>query len=161
MILANLLFIGWSLFYLQPLQFEEMVRFQVAKQVPKAESIVEEWKAAGKIDLAIRAIYLDYFFILLYTSLFSVASLFLSRLTHHEILIRTGKFSVYLLLMGGICDVIENFSLIRSLRGGLTHFNVMLTYDMAATKYSVIILCLLFYLVCVLFQFINRFDRKY
>lgn len=159
LILANLLFIGWSILYLQPLTFGEMVRFEVAKQVPKAEAILEEWKATGKMEKAFNSIYIDYLFIILYTSLLSVASLFLSRLTGHEVLIRTGKFTMYMLLAAGICDTIENFSILKSLRGGLTHFNVMLTYDMAAAKFSVIILCLLFLLVCVLFQFINKVDR--
>jgi hypothetical protein len=149
---ANVLFIILARFYLHPLTTSEIIRFELAKDVGTAESIVEHWIAAGLLTKARNSVYLDFLFIILYTSGLSVASLLLSKLTWHEVLARTGYFMVYLLLAAGICDVIENVALLRSLHGTIENWNVILAYDMAATKFSILILCLLFCSVCVVFR---------
>ncbi|NII24105.1 hypothetical protein HB364_03370 [Pseudoflavitalea sp. X16] len=160
LLLVNVLFIICSRFYLQPLTSGDIVRFEVAKEASVAESIVHEWKQVGKYNKAVQSIYIDYLFIILYTSGLAVACAFLSRLTGHEILIRSGKGASWLLAIAGICDVIENVTMTKSLQGAITHWNVMLTYDMAAAKFSVIILCLLFILVCLIFWLSNKLFSK-
>lgn len=156
LLLINVLFIACSRFYIQPLTSRDIVRFEVAKTTRVAESIVQEWKQMGKYNMAIQSIYIDYLFIILYTSGLAVACAFLSRLTGHEILIRAGKGASWLLAMAGICDVIENVAMTKSLQDAITPWNVMLAYDMAAAKFSVIILCLLFILVCLIFWLGNK-----
>lgn len=151
LLLANALYILFAGMYLRPLTSGEIVKFELAKEVPVADSIVQEWTANGKFEKAVQSIYLDFLFIILYTSGLSVACVLLSRLTHHEILIRTGYFFSYLLVAAGICDVIENVSMLRSLNGSFKTWNVVLTYDMAATKFSLVILSILFLSVCLIF----------
>jgi hypothetical protein len=151
LLLANALYILFAGLYLRPLTSGEIVKFELAKEVPVAESIVQEWIANGKFDKAVQSIYLDFLFIILYTSGLSVACVLLSRLTHHEILIRTGYFFSYLLVAAGICDVIENVAMLRSLNGSIKNWNVILAYDMAATKFSLVILSILFLSVCLIF----------
>jgi hypothetical protein len=160
LLVTNVIFIICSKFYLEPLTSGEIVRFEVAKNTPVAESILQEWRLAGKYDKAVQSIYIDYLFILLYTSGLAVACSFLSRLTGHEILIRAGKGASWLLAVAGICDVIENMAMTRSLNGVVKSWNVMLAYDMAAAKFSVIIVCLLFILVCLVFWLGNRIFRS-
>ena len=151
LVLANALYILFAGLYLRPLTSGEIVKFELAKEASVAESIVQDWTATGKLDKAVQSIYLDFLFIILYTSGLSIACIVLSRLTHHEILIRTGYFFSYLLVAAGICDVIENVALLRSLNGHIRNWNVILAYDMAATKFSLVILSILFLSVCLIF----------
>ena len=160
LLLLNILFICFSRFYLKPLTSAEIIHFEVAKTVPVADGIVQDWKATGKYEKAQQSIYIDYLFILLYTTGLAVSAAFFSRLTGHEILIRAGKGMSYLLAAAGICDVIENVAMTRSLQGYITSWNAMLAYDMAAAKFSVIIICLLFLLVCILFYLANLLFEK-
>ena len=161
LLLANIFFIIAARFYLHPLTSSEIVRFEVAKETSVAENIISEWKQAGKYDQALQSIYIDYLFIVLYAMGLAVACAFISRLTGHEILIRAGKGASWLLAGAAICDVIENIAMTRSLHGAINQWNVMLAYDMAAAKFSVVILCLLFILVCLIFWLGNKiFSRN-
>jgi hypothetical protein len=136
------------------------VRFSVAKDIRTVEGIVQEWKQMGKYAKALQGIYINCLFIGLYTAGLAVASAFLSRLTGHEILIRAGKGAFWLLIGAAICDIIGNVAMMRSLQDAITHWNVTLTYDMATAKFSVIILCLLFTLVCLIFWLGNKMFSK-
>lgn len=149
--LANALYILFAGLYLRPLTSGEIVKFELAKEVPVAEAIVQEWAASGKMDKAVDSIYLDFLFIILYTSGLSVACVFFSRLTAHEVLMRTGYFFSYLLVAAGICDIIENVAMLRSLHGSIRNWNVILAFDMATTKFSILILSALFIGVCLVF----------
>lgn len=161
LLLVNILFIIGARFYFHPLTSGEIVRFEVAQETSVAEHIIQEWKQAGKFDKAVQGIYVDYLFIVLYAAGLSVACVYLSRLTGHEILTRTGKVAPWLLIVAAVCDVVENMAMTRSLLSVVTHWNVTLAYDMAAAKFSVIILCLLFMLVCLIFWLGNKlFSRR-
>jgi hypothetical protein len=149
--LANALYILFAGLYLRPLTSGEIVKFELAKEAPVAEAIVQDWTASGKMEKAVHSIYLDFLFIILYTSGLAVACVFFSRLTAHEVLIRTGYFFSYLLVAAGICDVIENVALLRSLHGSVRNWNVILAFDMATTKFSILILTALFIGVCLVF----------
>lgn len=160
LLLANILFIGFTAVYLYPLTFGDMVALEVARRVPVAEQVLQHWAAAGKMPSAIPAIYLDYGFIFLYTTGLSVGALYLGRLSGNEVLARAGKVLTYLVVAAGICDVIENLILLRILHGRVTTFNVVLAYDMAAAKFTVIILCLLFALVCIIFWLSSKLTSR-
>lgn len=149
----NIVFIFWSRSFLQPLETSEIVRFETAKTVTAAESIVRAWSTPDqtKLSKAIQSIKIDYIFIILYTIGLSVASIYLSNLTLHPILKRAGRVIPVLMLVAAICDVVENVSMVNSLDGSITKWNVVLTYDMAVTKFSIIILVLIFVLICVVF----------
>ena len=153
LLFLNVVFIFWSKNFLQPLQTKDIVRFEVAKKVPVAESILREWESEGgeKVDKAIQAIYIDYLFIVLYVAGLSIGSIYLSRITRHPILKRAGKFIPFLLLAAGVCDVIENIAMTYSLNGHLNGWNVWLAHDMAVTKFSIVILALIFLVVCLIF----------
>ena len=157
LLLLNVVFIVWSKNYLQPLQTKDIVRFEVAKKVDVAEGILREWESAGdgKLEKALQSISLDYLFIILYVAGLSIGSIYLSRLTRHPILKRAGRFVPVLLLGAGVCDVIENIAMTYSLSGHLNGWNVWLAYDMAVTKFSIVILALIFLGVCLIF-FLTR-----
>jgi hypothetical protein len=151
LLLANALFIFFAGLYLRPLTSGEIVKFELAKEAPVAEAIIQDWTSAGKYEKAVQSIYIDFLFIVLYSSGLAVACIFLSRLTRHEILVKTGYFISYLVIAAGICDVIENIALLKSLYGTVRKWNTILAYDMAATKFSLLILSVLFIAICLIF----------
>lgn len=157
---ANALYIVFVTLYLRPLTSGEIVKFELAKEVSVADAIVQDWIASGKYQKAIQSIYLDFLFIVLYTSGLSVACILLSRLTAHEVLMRTGYLFSYLLIAAGICDAIENVALLQILYGDIHHWNVILAYDMAATKFSILILTALFMAVCLVFWPLRKIEMR-
>jgi hypothetical protein len=160
LLLANALYILFATLYLRPLTSREIVKFELAKEVHVAESIVQDWMATAKFDKAVQSIYIDFLFIILYTAGLSVACVFFSRLTAHEVLMRAGYFFSYLLVAAGICDVIENVALLRSLNGSINNWNVILAFDMATTKFSILILAALFLGVCLVFWPLRKLDTN-
>lgn len=157
----NLGFVAWSRTYLQPLTARDVVKFEVAKTLPKAERIMTEWKLSGKFEKAQDSIIADYVFIILYTAGFFTCVLLLSRLSKHELLQKTGRFIIMLLPVAAVCDVIENIAMTRTLAGDVSNFNVTLAYDMAVAKFSIIILTLIFLFICLLFWIGSKFTPKY
>jgi hypothetical protein len=160
LLVINILFIAGSALYLRPLTSNNIVRFELAKHTPVAESIIQDWTDNGLLSKAKQSIYIDFLFIVLYSSALAVACIFISRLTNHEILVRAGKFFSYLMAAAGICDVIENISLLKSLYGTVSYWNVMLAYDMAATKFSLIILSVLFIGTCIIFWLLDKITTR-
>lgn len=152
----NCLFIIASKWYMAPLSTDEIVRFELAKDLTVAERIKQYWETYGKLNHAIIGIYIDFLFIVLYTTGMLVASLYFGRLSGHEILMRTGKFVAYFLIVAGICDVIENIAMLKSLQGTPTRWSVLLAYDMATTKFSIVILSALFIAVCIVFRLLRK-----
>jgi len=157
----NIGFIVWSRTYLKPLTTRDIVKFEVAKTLPKAEQLLAEWQLSGKIEKAKDSIVADYFFIILYTAGFITCVLLLSRLSKHELLRKTGRFITFLLPIAAVCDMIENIAMSRSLAGNATSFYVTLAYDMAVAKFSIIILTLIFLFICLLFWIGSKFTPKY
>jgi hypothetical protein len=154
----NCLFIIASKLYMEPLATAEIVRFELAKDLSVAEKIIQYWETYGKLHHAIIGIYIDFLFIILYTSGLSVACMYFGRLSGHEILMRTGKFITYLLIIAGICDVIENIAMLKSLQDVPTRWSVLLAYDMATTKFSMVILSALYIAICLVFRLLRRFE---
>ena len=153
---VNCLFIIASKWYMQPLATDEIVRFELAKDLGVAERVILEWETYGKLNHVIIGIYIDFLFIVLYTTGLSVASIYFGRLSGHEILRRTGKFVTYFLIIAGICDVIENIAMLKSLQGTPTRWSVLLAYDMATTKFSIVILSALYIAVCLVFRLLRK-----
>jgi hypothetical protein len=152
----NCIFIIASKWYMAPLSTDEIVRFELAKELSVAERTIQYWETYGKLNHAIIGIYIDFLFIVLYTTGMLVASLYFGRLSGHEILMRTGKFVAYLLVVAGICDVIENIAMLKSLQGTPSRWSVLLAYDMATTKFSIVILSALFIAVCIVFRLLRK-----
>lgn len=155
LLIANFIYIVAVHFILEPVTSGEMVRFEMAKETNVAETMLENWKASGNLNKAITGVYLDFLFILLYSSGLATACVFLAKLTKHEILGRAGKIFSYLLIIAAICDVIENIGMLKSMQGAVRSWNVMLAYDMAATKFSIVIVSLLFIIICLIFWGLN------
>jgi hypothetical protein len=156
LLLINTAFIFTIKSFLQPLQTGEIIRFETTKTVSNAIAIIDNWVAEGKFDKAVLSIWLDYIFILLYVAGLMVSVVFISEATHHPLLVRSGRFFRWLIPAAGICDVLENIFMMQSLRGNVSTINVMLSYDMAVTKFSILIVSLLFIVLCLIFWFVRK-----
>ncbi|MBC7829088.1 MAG: hypothetical protein H7122_15160 [Chitinophagaceae bacterium] len=161
LLLLNILFIVWSRSYLSPLNTKEIVQFEIAKKVPVAEGILRDWTTPDdtKFQKAVTGIYFDYLFIVLYTTALAIACIYFSQLTGHQILKRAGRFFQFLIILAGICDIIENIAMLNSLNGRLNAWNVAWAYNMAVTKFSIIIVTLLFLMICLIFFSLRKIVR--
>ncbi len=156
LLFLNILFIAGTKYLLAPLNSGEVVQFETAKYVGKAQAIIDDWHASGKLEKAKQSIWLDYVFILLYVAGLMSAAMYISDMTHHPLLMRSGRFFRWLLPFAGICDMLENIFMQQTLRLGPTHFTVMLTYDMAVAKFSMLIVTFLFLIMCLLFWVLRK-----
>ncbi len=156
LLFLNILFIAGSKYYLSPLTSGEIVQFETAKYAGKAQAIVEDWHLSGKFEKARVSIWIDYFFILLYVSGLMVAAMYISDITLHPLLMRSGRFFRWLIPAAGICDVFENIFIQRSLASHPTEFTVLLTYDMAVAKFSILILTFLYLTLCLFFWILRK-----
>lgn len=151
----------WVRNYLSPLSSGEIVRFEIAKTVRNAQSIIHDWKNTGKYDLGIKSTYFAYVFMILYTVAIALGCRFLSACTGNEILSKGGRGFSWLIGLATVCDVFENIALSKTLQGNISQLNVTLAYNLARIKFSIVIVCLLFMLTCVLFWLIGLIgDQK-
>jgi hypothetical protein len=152
----------WVRTYLYPLKSDEIVQFEIAKTVNRAQEIIAGWKSTGKYELGLKSTYFAYIFMVLYTAAIALGCRFISACTRNEILVKGGKGFAWLIAVATICDLIENSALYRSLHGDVSLWNVTLAYNLARVKFSIAIVCLLFMFTCVLYWAIDRLagDKK-
>jgi hypothetical protein len=146
--------------YLHPLTSADIIRFEMAKTPDKATGILLEWESAGKLDAAIAGVYLDYVFIVLYTIMIALGCRFLSSVSGNELLAQTGKLFGLLIFLAAIFDVVENKAMLGSLREGVSMENVDLTYKMAISKFSIVLMSLFFMAICLVSWLAGLLLRK-
>ena len=146
----------WVRSYLSPLSSDEIIQFEIAKTVTRAQSIIDNWKSTGKYELGLKSTYFAYVFMVLYTVAIALGCRFISICTRNEILIKGGKGFAWLIGVATVCDVIENISLSRTLHGRFSQWNITLAYDLARVKFSIVIVCVLFIFACLLYWGIGK-----
>lgn len=154
--LLTIAYMIWVRNYLSPLSSDELVQFEIAKTVGKAQAIVRDWKISGKYELGVQSTYFAYIFMVLYTVAIALGCRFLSACTGNEILIKGGKGFSWLIVAATGCDLVENIALSRTIRGHFSEWNVMAAYDLAQVKFSIVIVCILFMLACLLYWGIGQ-----
>lgn len=155
-LLITIAYTIWVRNYLSPLSSDELVQFEIAKTVNKAEAIIQSWKESGKYELGVQSTYLAYIFMVLYTAAIMLGCQFLSTLTGNEIMRKGGKGFSWLILIATVCDLVENIALSKTIHGHFTQWNVTVAYDLARVKFSIVIVCILFMLACFLYWVIGR-----
>jgi hypothetical protein len=150
----------WLKSFLLPFTNEEIFRFEIAKTTDRATAIIQEWKNAGIFESGVTSVYFDFGFILLYCVLIYLGCRYLSRITGNEILMKGGNGFSLLILVAGMADVVENIAMLQSLQRAVSQWSVLLAYNMARIKFSLIIVCLLFMLACFLYWLILKIAGK-
>jgi hypothetical protein len=154
--LLTIAYVIWVRNYLSPLSSDEIVQFEIAKTTNNAAAIIGEWKNTGKYELGLQSTYFAYLFMVLYTIAIALGCRFLAVCTGNEILIKGGRGFSWLILAATACDLVENIALSRTIRGDISQWNVTVAYDLARVKFSVVIVCILFMVTCVLFWGIGK-----
>jgi len=149
----------WLREYLSPLSSGEIVRFETAKTAENAAFILRNWKATGKYEQGLKSTSLAYLFIIFYTVAIAIGCRFLPTCTGNEILSKGGRGFAWLILVAAICDVVENIAMYRTMLGNVSQANVTLAYNLSRIKFSIVIICLLFMLACVLYWAIGKLAR--
>jgi hypothetical protein len=154
--LLTIAYMIWVRNYLSPLRSEEIVQFEIAKTVGKAQAIISDWKNTGKYEQGVRSTSLAYVFMILYTVAIALGCRFISVCTKNEILIKGGRGFAVLIILATICDFIENTALARTLHGAVSQWDVSIAYNLARVKFSIVIVCLLFMVACSLYWLIGK-----
>jgi hypothetical protein len=159
-LLLTVAFSFWMRGFLSPLHSADIVEFEMARTPERAAGIIEEWQQNGKLPMAMRSIYADYCFIILYTITLSAASLFFSRICRNTLFRQTGKFFSILVFVAGIFDIVENIAMTRTLSGEITANTVSLTYKMAISKFSIVLMSLFFIAICIITWIAGTTERR-
>ncbi|HEX3934075.1 MAG TPA: hypothetical protein VHW43_05315 [Puia sp.] len=158
--LLTIAYMIWVRIYLAPLSSDELVQFEIAKTTEKARAIIDHWKLTGKYELSVKSTHFAYIFMLLYTLAIGLGCRFISLCTKNEIMIKGGRGFAWLIVLATICDLIENSALAHTLHGPISQWNVSLAYNLARVKFSIVIVCLLFILVCFLYWLIGKLSGE-
>lgn len=144
-----IVFILWSRNYIYPLTTNEIIAFEQAKTIDKATEIMIDWSIDNKLENAQKSIFIDYFFIILYSLLIFTACRFLSLITKKESLVKAGKVFSFLVIFAGVCDVIENICMQKILDGKFYKWAISVTYNLSSIKYFLVGLCIVFIVLCL------------
>src|ERR1700722_14084197 len=158
--LLTIAYMIWVRSYLSPLNSDEIVQFEIAKTVGKAQTIIQHWKDTGKYELGVKSTYFAYIFMILYTLAIALGCRFVSACTGNEVMIKGGRGFAWLIICAAICDFIENIALSQTIRGHISQWNVTIAYDLARVKFSIVIVCILFMLTCFLYWGIGKLARE-
>ena len=161
--LFSLLTIGYMIWvrnYLAPLSSDEIVQFEIAKTVDRAQAMVDTWKITGKYEQVVQSTYFAYVFMVLYTLAIAFGCRFISVCTGNEIMIKGGRGFAWLIVLATICDLVENIAVSHTLHGPVSQWNVSLAYNLARIKFSIVIVCLLFMLACSLYWAIGKLGTE-
>ena len=154
--LITIAYMIWIRSYLSPLSSGEIVQFEIAKTVNKANAIIQDWKNSGKYEQGVKSTTFAYLFIVLYTIAIALGCRFISACTGNDILVKGGRGFSWLIGIATICDIIENIAMSQTLRGNISQWNVTIAYNLARVKFSIVIVCILFIVACAIYWLIAR-----
>src|SRR3982751_6110360 len=83
-LILTIAFITWMRSFLSPLQSGDIIKFEMAKTTDAAYDIIHQWQRDGKLETAMKSIYCDYGFIILYTVTLALACRYLSAATGND-----------------------------------------------------------------------------
>ena len=158
--LLTIVYMIWIRTYLSPLSSGEIVQFEIAKTVNKANSIIQDWKNTGKYEQGVKSIYFAFFFMVLYTIAIAVGCRFISACTGNDILTKGGRGFSWLIGIATVCDIVENIAMSKTLHGEISRWSVSIAYNLARVKFSIVIVCVLFMVACGLYWIIDRLARQ-
>jgi uncharacterized membrane protein len=160
-LLVTVLFAYWMGQQASPLTSKEIVAFETALRADTANAYLQQWQAPDlRKEKLLHSIYLDYGFIFLYTITLFLANRFLASLTRNTILQKAGVFFSWLAIPAGICDIMENLFMTQSIHAGATATTAAWAYYMAVTKFSLLLICLLFAVFCLIMYVAALFSKR-
>jgi hypothetical protein len=129
-----------------------IVALEMAKTPEKATLLLKSLE----LRTLILSTYVDFIFLIGYSATLFYGSRWLGHLSGQYILRKAGTIFSMLVLIAGLVDVIENLSLLHTLYNGVEAWVIHITYDMAVTKFSLLLIDILFCGVCLFFWGIEK-----
>ena len=123
----------------------------------KANQILAYWNDQQLIDKVLIFLHFNILYIPLYIALLSAALFKATIPTKNEILIKAAKFFAVLLIVAGICDLVELIALQHFVQNGMNEWNLHLSYDMAATKYSILLVTVLLLMIAMMYNLLEKY----
>lgn len=124
-----------------------IVAFELAGSVDAAHAIISNWSTEQISNVKI-GIYLDFVFIIAYCSAFMYASRAAASFSRIEFFIKTAQQGAWIIWVAGVCDAIENISLLTTLRE-VTERSVSIAFYTATVKFSILLVTLAFVLIAL------------
>ncbi|KAF0242696.1 MAG: hypothetical protein FD167_3844 [bacterium] len=122
-----------------------IISFQLASSETKTKAIVDSWNAASR-DTALFSLGLDYLFLFIYPLTLSLmCHLVASRIWQGQSFVsKLGSLLAWLVLLAGLLDAIENYSLLQILKFSDYIFWPILAKYCATAKFGLIGLAMLY-----------------
>lgn len=161
--ISIVLTLGWIVFMsmaVKPFNSKQIVAFELAKTPEVATNIINEWKEQEVMANASRSIYLDFVFLILYSTSIALGCLVLSNFTSDRFLIQVGLWLSKIVVVAGFSDVIENLAMLRTLSGLMSVQTTTVAYWCAIIKFLILIISLLFIFCCLIFGGVKRVLTK-
>lgn len=146
-------------FYSDGLSSRTIIDFELAKSVAQVQDFFSLWGTKGILQMQ-KSIYADFLFLACYSIALFWGTRFLGQLSGHFIFRKAGNFFSILALAAGLCDTIENISMLQTLQGNLSASLIHLTHDIALIKFSLIMIVLLFMFSSFLYWVIDRMTER-
>lgn len=154
--LLNIIYIAVVLWIVYPIAFRDMLQLEVARNSFGAEQMLAFWQSQGLMSQVETFLILNFFYIPLYILLLWYSLQYFTLPTRHEILIRAAKFFSVLLIVAGICGVVENGALLHLVRNGMNEWNLQLSYNMATTKFSILLVTVLLLIISGTYRILQK-----
>ena len=145
--------IGWIIF-MRPHTPKNIVQFEFAKSVESAGNIITTWGDVGVVK-ATTSIYLDFVFIILYSTAIMLGCKVSSEYSKRELLIKSGSLLSIFIWLAGLCDVIENIAMLKTLEA-ISQTTTSIAFYFAAIKFCIVGVCLLFMIVASLTGLVKK-----
>jgi len=125
-----------------------IVSFELAKTPQQTQKVLNSWNTNAKIHAGL-SLGIDYLFIFLYSGLLILLYLItITNLKQQNLLIKTGWFFIFLIILAALSDAVENYALINLLLDNFNVFYIKLAYISAITKFfllTISIIALIFF----------------
>jgi hypothetical protein len=134
-------------FIMRPFTPPNIVAFELAGSVDAAQNILSVWgpELTSKVKTGI---YLDFGFILVYCSAFMFACRASANYSGVPFFINITKQLIVASWIAGLCDVIENIALLKTL-SQISQTSVSIAFYFATIKFSILLIASTFTLICV------------
>lgn len=142
----------------QNLSAKTIIEFEMAKTSGNAELMMSGWGPEGTSRF-LKGIYTDFLFIIGYTGLFFYGCRYMGFFSGHYIFRKAGRLFSFLAPIAGVCDLIENFGMLFTIKQRVVEWVVEFTYDMARVKFSLLIIMVFFIIICLFYRAIDVLAR--
>ena len=137
-----------------------IVSFELAGSLQNSIDILNSWDANAKLYAGI-GLGFDYLFMLMYSLLLYVLVKYLTSKFSNYSVIKFGNILAIFMLIAGMLDAIENYSLIQLYLGNLDQMFSTVAYYSATLKFSVIGIGITYILISYFHFFrINFINKK-